>query len=119
MGDMFSDQLTFIGIYDGCAVSSSLDIILTNFRHGSSAVSQFLRQELHGLFESVKKADIPELYAWTSELGGRISRNAAAYNMGLQRKTQQLAASQRGERAGRCSCIIVPEDSRQHGVEHP
>ncbi|KAF8922702.1 phosphatase 2C-like domain-containing protein [Mucidula mucida] len=59
VGNMFADQLTFIGIYDG---------------HGGSAVSQFLRQELHGLFESAKKEDIPELYEFTSELGGYFKR---------------------------------------------
>lgn len=44
------------------------------FSHGGSAVSQYLRQELHGLFESVKKSDIPELYAWINELGGYFKR---------------------------------------------
>ncbi|KAL1951530.1 hypothetical protein VTO73DRAFT_679 [Trametes versicolor] len=52
-------QVLFVGIYDG---------------HGGSTVSQFLRQELHGLFESVHKEQIPELYAWTKELGGYFRR---------------------------------------------
>ncbi|KAG7450640.1 protein serine/threonine phosphatase 2C [Guyanagaster necrorhizus] len=59
IGQPFNSQIAFIGIYDG---------------HGGSAVSQYLRQELHGLFESVKKSDIPELYAWIHELGGYFKR---------------------------------------------
>ncbi|KAG5719812.1 Phosphatase 2C like protein [Termitomyces sp. T112] len=59
VGDAFSGQVTFIGIYDG---------------HGGSAVSQYLRQELHGIFESVNKAAIPELFAWAQELGGYFRR---------------------------------------------
>ncbi|KAG6818034.1 hypothetical protein H0H87_009189 [Tephrocybe sp. NHM501043] len=59
VGDAFSRQVTFVGIYDG---------------HGGSAVSQYLRQELHGIFESVNKAAIPELLAWAKELGGYFRR---------------------------------------------
>ncbi|KAJ7492734.1 phosphatase 2C-like domain-containing protein [Mycena latifolia] len=57
--DVLSRQAVFIGIYDG---------------HGGSAVSQYLRQELHGLVESVNKSMIPELYAWIKELGGYFKR---------------------------------------------
>ncbi|KAJ7169766.1 phosphatase 2C-like domain-containing protein [Mycena filopes] len=59
VGDVLSRQAVFIGIYDG---------------HGGSAVSQYLRQELHGLVESVDKAMIPELFAWIQELGGYFKR---------------------------------------------
>ncbi|KAG6841926.1 hypothetical protein C0991_005106 [Blastosporella zonata] len=59
VGDAFSGQVTFVGIYDG---------------HGGSAVSQYLRQEMHGIFESVNKAAIPELLAWAKELGGYFRR---------------------------------------------
>ncbi|KAI0715299.1 protein serine/threonine phosphatase 2C [Earliella scabrosa] len=52
-------QVLFVGIYDG---------------HGGSTVSQFLRQELHGLFENVNKSQIPEVYAWAKELGGYFRR---------------------------------------------
>ncbi|OBZ79580.1 Protein phosphatase 2C 4 [Grifola frondosa] len=52
-------QVLFIGIYDG---------------HGGSTVSQFLRQELHGLFENVDKSQVPEVYAWAKELGGYFRR---------------------------------------------
>ena len=52
-------QVLFVGIYDG---------------HGGSTVSQFLRQELHGLFENVHKSQIPEVYAWAKELGGYFRR---------------------------------------------
>ncbi|KAL7285132.1 hypothetical protein ACG7TL_000224 [Trametes sanguinea] len=52
-------QVLFVGIYDG---------------HGGSTVSQFLRQELHGLFENVNKYQVPELFAWTKELGGYFRR---------------------------------------------
>ncbi|ESK97966.1 hypothetical protein Moror_904 [Moniliophthora roreri MCA 2997] len=59
VGDLFSRQVVFVGIYDG---------------HGGSAVSQFLRQELHGLFESVNTSSIPELFAWIKEIGGYFKR---------------------------------------------
>lgn len=59
VGDAFSGQAVFVGIYDG---------------HGGSAVSQYLRQELHGIFESVVKSSIPELFAWIKELGGYFKR---------------------------------------------
>lgn len=49
-------------------------LIQVVIRHGGSAVSQYLRQELHGLFESVDKANIPELYAWIKETGGYFKR---------------------------------------------
>jgi len=52
-------QVVFIGLYDG---------------HGGSTVSQYLRQELHGLFESVDKAHIPELFLWIKEQGGYFKR---------------------------------------------
>ncbi|KAI0800963.1 protein serine/threonine phosphatase 2C [Fomes fomentarius] len=52
-------QVLFVGIYDG---------------HGGSTVSQFLRQELHGLFENVNKSQIPEVFAWAKELGGYFRR---------------------------------------------
>ncbi len=52
-------QVLFVGIYDG---------------HGGSTVSQYLRQELHGLFESADKAHVPELLAWAKELGGYFRR---------------------------------------------
>ncbi|KAF8647960.1 hypothetical protein AX16_006492 [Volvariella volvacea WC 439] len=59
VGDTFARQVLFLGLYDG---------------HGGSAVSQLLRQELHGLFESVDKAAIPELFAWIKEIGGYFKR---------------------------------------------
>ena len=37
-------------------------------------MSLFLHQNLHGLFESVHKSHIPDLYAWTKELGGYFKR---------------------------------------------
>ncbi|TFK88003.1 protein serine/threonine phosphatase 2C [Polyporus arcularius HHB13444] len=52
-------QVLFVGIYDG---------------HGGSTVSQFLRQELHGLLENVHKSQVPEVYAWAKELGGYFRR---------------------------------------------
>ncbi|KAF8640786.1 hypothetical protein AX17_000435 [Amanita inopinata Kibby_2008] len=59
VGEPFSRQVVFIGIYDG---------------HGGSGVSQYLRQELHGLFESVDKSSIPELFSWIHEIGGYFKR---------------------------------------------
>ncbi|EPQ60550.1 protein serine/threonine phosphatase 2C [Gloeophyllum trabeum ATCC 11539] len=59
VGDAFCQQVVFVGIYDG---------------HGGTAVSQYLRQELHGFFESVKKSDIPEMYQWIKEIGGYFKR---------------------------------------------
>ncbi|KAF8912977.1 phosphatase 2C-like domain-containing protein [Gymnopilus junonius] len=59
VGDVLARQVLFVGIYDG---------------HGGSAVAQYLRQELHGLFESVNKSSIPELFAWIKEIGGYFKR---------------------------------------------
>ena len=68
-------QVVFVGLYDGC-VSYQFDACqpLTLHRHGGSTVSQYLRQELHGLFESVDKTHIPELYLWIKDLGGYFKR---------------------------------------------
>ncbi|KAI9461807.1 phosphatase 2C-like domain-containing protein [Boletus coccyginus] len=57
--DPIARQVVFVGLYDG---------------HGGSTVSQYLRQELHGLFESVDKSHIPELYLWIKDLGGYFKR---------------------------------------------
>jgi len=54
-----ASQVVFVGLYDG---------------HGGSTVSQYLRQELHGLFESVDKAQIPELFLWIKDQGGYFKR---------------------------------------------
>ncbi|KAF8634444.1 hypothetical protein AX15_000893 [Amanita polypyramis BW_CC] len=59
VGEPLSRQVVFIGIYDG---------------HGGSGVSQYLRQELHGLFESMDKASIPDLFSWIKEIGGYFKR---------------------------------------------
>ncbi|THH10927.1 hypothetical protein EW145_g997 [Phellinidium pouzarii] len=59
VGDAFARQVVFVGIYDG---------------HGGQAVSLYLHQNLHGIFESVDKAHIPEVFAWTKELGGYFKR---------------------------------------------
>ena len=57
--ELLARQVLFVGIYDG---------------HGGSTVSQYLRQELHGLFESAHKSHIPELLEWAKELGGYFKR---------------------------------------------
>ncbi|OAX44172.1 protein serine/threonine phosphatase 2C [Rhizopogon vinicolor AM-OR11-026] len=57
--DPLTRQVVFVGLYDG---------------HGGSTVSQYLRQELHGLFESVDKTHIPELYLWIKDQGGYFKR---------------------------------------------
>ncbi|KAF7784599.1 hypothetical protein Agabi119p4_764 [Agaricus bisporus var. burnettii] len=59
VGPLLARQAVFVGIYDG---------------HGGSAVSQYLRQELHGIFESVHKSHIPDLFAWIKEIGGYFKR---------------------------------------------
>ncbi|KJA25754.1 hypothetical protein HYPSUDRAFT_64481 [Hypholoma sublateritium FD-334 SS-4] len=59
VSDIYARQVLYVGIYDG---------------HGGSAVAQYLRQELHGLFESVNKTMIPELYGWIKEIGGYFKR---------------------------------------------
>ncbi|KAI9462442.1 protein serine/threonine phosphatase 2C [Lactarius psammicola] len=59
VGHPFSRQAVFVGIYDG---------------HGGSTVSQYLRQELHGLLESANKSHIPEMYAYVKEFGGYFKR---------------------------------------------
>lgn len=70
-----SGQVTFIGIYDGLVSFLSSFLRCTHkLRHGGSAVSQYLRQELHGIFESANKNAIPELFAWAKELGGYFRR---------------------------------------------
>jgi protein phosphatase PTC6 len=43
-------------------------------RHGGAAVSEFLKHELHGIFESVHKDQIPETFAWAREIGGYFKR---------------------------------------------
>ena len=54
VGDIFAKQAVFIGIYDGCVSLLDKDTSFNSkFSHGGPAVSGFLRQELHGLFESV------------------------------------------------------------------
>jgi protein phosphatase PTC6 len=77
VGDTYSRQVIFVGIYDGKVYHFSsiflTDLVVFN-SHGGSGVSQYLRQELHGLFESVDKSDIPELYEWMKELGGYFKR---------------------------------------------
>lgn len=55
-------------------VCLAAEYIFTSFRHGGSAVAQYLRQELHGLFESVHKSHIPELFLWIKEIGGYFKR---------------------------------------------
>ena len=52
-------QLLFVGIYDG---------------HGGSTVSQFLRLELHGLFESAHKSHVPDVFEWAKEQDGYFRR---------------------------------------------
>ncbi|EAU92668.2 hypothetical protein CC1G_01713 [Coprinopsis cinerea okayama7 len=59
VNEQLAGQVVFVGIYDG---------------HGGSAVSQYLRQELHGLFESAKKESIPDVYDWIKSLGGYFKR---------------------------------------------
>ena len=44
------------------------------YRHGGSTVSQYLRQELHGLLESADKSHIPEMYEYVKEIGGYFKR---------------------------------------------
>lgn len=42
--------------------------------HGGHAVSQYLRQWLHGIVESADKSQVPELFEWLKELGGYFKR---------------------------------------------
>jgi protein phosphatase PTC6 len=69
-------QVVFIGLYDGFVMLpvTSAPCAKMVYRHGGSTVSQYLRQELHGLFESVDKAHIPELFLWIKEQGGYFKR---------------------------------------------
>jgi protein phosphatase PTC6 len=53
---------------------SCVHLLLKIYRHGGSTVSQYLRQELHGLLESANKAHIPEMYAYVKEFGGYFKR---------------------------------------------
>jgi protein phosphatase PTC6 len=73
--DVFARQAVFIGIYDGQVLVTAMHQLASFITsHGGSGVSQYLRQELHGLFESVDKSEIPELYEWMRELGGYFKR---------------------------------------------
>ncbi|KIJ26130.1 hypothetical protein M422DRAFT_77025 [Sphaerobolus stellatus SS14] len=53
-------QVVFVGIYDG---------------HGGPAISIYLRQHLHELFENVEKSQIPEVHTWIKSLGGYFKRH--------------------------------------------
>lgn len=77
VGDAFARQVLFVGIYDGYVASfysCNPYMLNVNYRHGGQAVSLYLHQNLHGLFESVDKSHIPDIYAWTKELGGYFKR---------------------------------------------
>ena len=54
--------------------SMMLILIFIICSHGGSAVAQYLRQELHGLLESVDKSHVPELFLWAKEIGGYFKR---------------------------------------------
>jgi protein phosphatase PTC6 len=65
----------FAGLYDGYVHVILVPAVPhTSYRHGGSAVSQFLRQEFHGLFENVEKSTILETCEWVRELGGYFRR---------------------------------------------
>lgn len=77
VADAFAREVTYIGIFDGYVLGIRIAVgsLLTKlYSHGGSAVSQYLRQELHGLLESVHKSHIPDLYLWIKELGGYFKR---------------------------------------------
>ena len=78
-GEAFARQVLYVGIFDGYETVSAIANISymangINLRHGGPAVSMFLHQNLHGLFESVEKSQIPDLCAWTKEHGGYFKR---------------------------------------------
>ncbi len=80
MSPVLARQAVFVGIYDGYVYVSRFTpgslhkTEALSFSHGGSAVSQYLRQELHGIFESVDKSHIPELFAWIKDIGGYFKR---------------------------------------------
>ncbi len=75
VGHTFSRQAVFVGIYDGYVrAPSKARSSLRICRHGGSTVSQYLRQELHGLLESANKSHVPEMYAYIKEYGGYFKR---------------------------------------------
>ncbi|QRW18818.1 protein phosphatase 2C [Rhizoctonia solani] len=57
VGPELAGQVVFVGIYDG---------------HGGPSVSQFLQQELHGLFESVQPELAPDAISWMKSQGGIV-----------------------------------------------
>lgn len=75
----FPDRLCLLAYTTGEACKSHRCASLTRPRHGGSTVSQYLRQELHGLLESTDKSHIPEMYQYIKELGGYFKR----FNGGL------------------------------------
>ncbi|KAF8506992.1 phosphatase 2C-like domain-containing protein [Russula emetica] len=78
VGHPFSRQAVFVGIYDG---------------HGGSTVSQYLRQELHGLLESADKSHIPEMYQYIKEFGGYFKRFNGGLLFPLDRNLEAEAAA--------------------------
>lgn len=115
--DPIARQVVFVGLYDGCVNSANSVIFCrtqTIYRHGGSTVSQYLRQELHGLFESVDKSHIPELYLWIKDLGGYFKRfNGGALTPWIHnaQDTPPLDLEARATQAffevGKARCIFV------------
>jgi protein phosphatase PTC6 len=81
-GRDLAGQVVFVGIYDGqviWAVHDYIGLTVTEIRHGGATVSDHLRRELHGLFETADKYHVPEIYDWVKSIGGYFRR----YNGGV------------------------------------
>ncbi|KAG8969967.1 hypothetical protein FRC03_012420 [Tulasnella sp. 419] len=59
IGESLAGQVLFCGVYDG---------------HGGPFVSQYLQNELHGLFETADPREIPTLVQGLKEVGGYFKR---------------------------------------------
>lgn len=59
IGETLAGQVLFAGIYDG---------------HGGNAVSGYLQQQLHALFEQVDPSEVPELVSKLQGVGGYFKR---------------------------------------------
>ncbi|KAF8707979.1 Glycoside hydrolase family 18 protein, partial [Rhizoctonia solani] len=94
VGPELAGQVVFVGIYDG---------------HGGPSVSQFLQQELHGLFESVQPELAPDAISWMKSQGGYFKRFKGG---ALERWAERGAKSPTFGLEARCTLAFLEADKR-------
>ncbi|ELU41608.1 protein phosphatase 2c isoform [Rhizoctonia solani AG-1 IA] len=94
VGPELAGQVVFVGIYDG---------------HGGPSVSQFLQQELHGLFESVQPELAPDVISWMKSQGGYFKRFKGG---ALERWAERGAKSPTFGLEARCTLAFLEADKR-------